>query len=200
MPETPRPTLHEALITGTPEELQKAAEATGRPMQYVVSAPNGAFVTDLDGPGILKQLAKALGQDRRPAPAWDGLSREEKTALLKTGAGSTVFIKTGFAPRPKLCRMAAAMPEMVARIFPRYEHDSKECQLANIEGCDGTGTIQAHLPTADLYACLKCVAEDQGVLYRDIKCWMNSNAKVWDWIHPADRIGYVCPGEEHDGD
>ena len=42
------------------EQLEAAAALTGRPLQHLVSAPNGAFATDAHGPGLLKQLSKIL--------------------------------------------------------------------------------------------------------------------------------------------
>ena len=162
-------TLHEALITGTVEDLKTAAAATGRPIRHVVSHPNGAFATDLHGPSLLKQLAKAIGQDQRPAPSWDDLTREEKDTMLRAGAGSMGFIQTGLVPRATLCQAAAGQPAMVKRLFPKYARDSQECQLGLLEGCGGTGKVECHIPSGDLYSCAKCTAKEQHATQRDLK-------------------------------
>ena len=185
--------LHEAVITGTIEQLEAAAALTGRPLQHLVSAPNGAFATDAHGPGLLKLLSKTLGQDHRHKPEWDALERAEKTALLRKAAGIPSFTQTGLVPRQNMREFAAEMPETVDRLYPEYRVDSLQCQLGMLEGCDTTGQVEAHIPEADLYACLKCLSKDQDETQQTLRRWMKSPAKPWPWIHPADRIGHLCP-------
>ena len=105
----------------------------------LVSAPNGAFATDAHGPGLLRLLAKTLGQDHRPQTDWSTLERAEKTALLRKAAGIPSFTQTGLVPRQNMREFAAEMTETVDRLYPQYRVDSLQCQLGMLEGCDTTG-------------------------------------------------------------
>ena len=103
---------------------------------------------------------------------------------------------TGLAPAQELARYAHANPELIAKLFPRYADDSTRCQLGLLEGCDTNGRVETHLPSGDLYACIKCVAKEQEEKESDVRRWRNSTARAWDWIHTAEKIGHVCPGRE----
>ena len=152
---TRTPTV-EALVRGTPEEIEHLK--LHMDVTLVVAAPNGAFATELSGPSLIRQLAKTLGQDKRKEPDWDGLTQQQKIGLLSTASGNARFVVTGLAPTEDLAKFAEDHPELIKNLFPRYAQDSTRCQLGLLEGCDTNGTVEAHLPSSEIYACIKCLA------------------------------------------
>ena len=188
--------IHEAIITGTEAQIEAAAKAAGCAPAYAASGTDGRFVTGRQGHQILNMLAQALGQQYRPAPKWDSLTRDEQTALLQTAAGDKEFARTGMIPEGRLTVLSAQYPDMINRIFPKYRRDSRLCQLGLLEGCDSAGAVELHVPGAALYACVKCWAKDQGTTQKEAKRQIRSTASGSEWIHPAELVGHVCPGDE----
>ena len=100
----------QAVIEGTPEQVARAEEMTGRKAIPVIVAEGGEIVPEALGPGLLGRLARHAGTPLRRMKGWEELEKTERERLLSLTVNSAPWAMDREIPDEAFDEMLSGLP------------------------------------------------------------------------------------------
>ena len=101
-----------AILEGTQEQIEQAAQAAGLTPRYIVVTDDGEYADFESGPTALTEV---LRHTKGPETDWEDLGLEDQEAILWAAASSPQWVQGNIDPH-QLDRMLESRPELAARL------------------------------------------------------------------------------------